>query len=133
MALETTDFSNRITKMANSTAVSAFTFIKYPDNKAAQYRNQYPKLTEYLQNQLPKLAKNETIVNAFKEFTNMTESQIETLLKWGDGPELVIQQLYTSPVSGNNILGKFDKTQPDKLFWISTLLTKWKMPNRDAT
>ncbi|NJB37019.1 hypothetical protein [Croceivirga sp. JEA036] len=73
--------------------VSTFPFVKYPEDKAAQYKSDYPKLTEYLMNQLPKLVDNPTIVNAFKKYTNATTEQVEQILKWGDGPEIVIKQL----------------------------------------
>lgn len=79
----------------DNTTLSAFPYVKYPKDKAAEYRRDYPKLTEYLKNQLPKIADNPTIVNAFKKFTNMTDAQVKETLTWGgdNSPEIVIEQL----------------------------------------
>jgi hypothetical protein len=73
--------------------LSAFPFVKYPKDKAAEYRRDFPKLTEYLENQLPKLADNILITRAFKKFTNMTDAQIKEAFKWDEGPEIVIKDI----------------------------------------
>lgn len=93
-------------------AISAFPFVKYPEDKTAQYRRDYPKLTEYLENQLPKISDNPIIVNAFKQYTNMTDAQVRETLTWGDGPEIKIEQL-NNDSRGNPIAGKF--IEPDIL------------------
>jgi len=96
----------------NGSIISAFPFVKYPTDKAAQYRRDYPKLTEYLQNELPKLADNPSIVNAFKQYTNMTDTQVRETLTWGDGPNLLVEDLGFDN-RGNPISGKFE--EPDIL------------------
>jgi hypothetical protein len=80
--------------------LSALPFVKYPKSKSNEYRRNYPKLTEYLKNQLPKVANNIAITRAFKKYTNMTDAQVKETFNWGEGPEIVIKQL------GNNIYGE---------------------------
>lgn len=83
--------------MDGYSVISITPIVKYP--VGSDYDSNYKKLTEYLKNQLPTLANNTAIVNAFKEYTNATTEQIEQILKWGDGPEIVIKQLES--VSGH--------------------------------
>ncbi|TVZ16484.1 hypothetical protein [Maribacter sp. MAR_2009_72] len=83
--------------MDGYSVISITPLVKYP--VGSDYDSNYKKLTEYLKNQLPTLANNTAIVNAFKEYTNATTEQIEQILKWGDGPEIVIKQLES--VSGH--------------------------------
>jgi|GEM_PF-5410590 len=89
-----------VNSLFDGIAVSPTPLIKYPENLAAEYREDYPKLTEYLMNQLPKLVNNATIVNTFKKYTNMTTAQIKETLTWGDGPIIKIKQL-------GSVLGRF--------------------------
>lgn len=65
--------------------------IKYPPN--SNYENIYPELTEYLKNELPKIANNQTIVNAIHGLTEAPKEIIQEALQWGKGPEIEIIQL----------------------------------------
>ena len=104
-----TDFAELVVEAgANGTLISAFPFVKYPPN--SNYANLYPKLTEYLKNQLPTLKNNSTIINAIKTYTSQTTAQIQQHLQWGQGPTIRIEQLGTA-------YGKFKKsTDPDSLY-----------------
>ena len=97
-----------------------FPFIKYPDSKTAQYKRDFPKLTEYLMNQLPKVSEIAKIVNAIHEFTQLPKDQIKKELQWGDGPELNIVQLDNYPgcsICDEDTAGFFDKpNNPNKIF-----------------
>ncbi len=98
------------------TLIAIKPFVKYPKDKAMQYKRDYPKLTEYLKNQLPKIVEITKITNAFKKYTNMTDAQVKKTLTWGEGPALVIDQLGLSPINGSSIHGKFDENLPNELF-----------------
>lgn len=75
-------------------AISFYPLIKYPANKALQYKTDYPKLTDFLQNELPKIAQNQKIVNEIHELTNVPINTIKEALQWGNkGPEIIIEQL----------------------------------------
>ncbi|WP_162623300.1 hypothetical protein [Confluentibacter sediminis] len=109
VAPEAKAFGNEIVDSGvDNTLVTAFPFVKYPPN--SNYATQYPKLTEYLKNQLPTINGNSTIINAIKKYTNLTTTEIEDHLKWGNGPTIRIEQL-GSPY------GKFKKsTDPNSLY-----------------
>lgn len=100
-------------KKANS-LVSFFPFIKYPPN--SNYDTLYPKLTEYLKNQLPKVADIPLIVDTIKGLTGLTESQIKEDLKWGKGPTIHITQLDNfSERTSDKTVGRFEESEPDVL------------------
>lgn len=71
--------------------VNFFPMIKYPPN--SNYENIYPELTEYLKNELPKIANNQTIVNAIHDITETPKEIIREALRWGNGPEIWISDL----------------------------------------
>ena len=104
----------------NGSIISVAPLIKYPDSKAAQYKRDYPKLTEYLMNQLPKVAEIPKIVNAIHEFTKLPIDQIKKELQWDEGPELNIAQLDNYPgcsICDEDTVGFFDKPDnPNKIF-----------------
>ena len=92
--------------------------IKYPHN--SDYESKYPKLTEYLKNQLPNVANIPKITNAMHEFTQLPLSQIQKELQWGEGPEVHIAQLDNYPgcnTCNEDTVGYFDKPEnPNKIF-----------------
>ncbi|MFC4220013.1 hypothetical protein [Flagellimonas marina] len=92
-------------------------YIKYPMGKAKEYAQKYPKLTEYLKNQLPKVARIPKITNAIHEFTQLPLSQIQRELQWGEGPEIHIVQLdnYKPGKTDEDTAGFFDKELPDRV------------------
>ncbi len=73
--------------------ITASPFIKYPKAKALQYKKDYPELTKYLINELPKIAKNERIIKELHELTDAPKDTIREALQWGSGPEIRIEQL----------------------------------------
>ncbi|MEZ4968905.1 MAG: hypothetical protein R2814_04450 [Flavobacteriaceae bacterium] len=102
--------------LAKGSLVSWFPFIKYPDSKAAQYKRDYPKLTEYLKNQLPKVANISKITNAIRDITGLSLEQIKYDLKWDQGPVVEIVQLDNHCGQCNeDTVGRFDKTNPNIL------------------
>src|SRR5690606_31231426 len=60
----------------NNSLVTAFPFVKYPDELAEEYTNDYPHLTEYLKEELPKLAEDDLMIQALTEYGSLTEEQI---------------------------------------------------------
>jgi hypothetical protein len=80
-----------IESSADGTLISVFPFVRYPEG--SNYATQYPKLTEYLKNQLPTIKDNSTIVNAIKKYTDQSTEQIRKDLQWGYGPVIKIQQI----------------------------------------
>jgi len=112
-----THATEMIEAWANNSLISAFPFIKYPQSLAAQYRQDYPYLTEYLENQLPTVADIPLIVSTISTITGLSETQIKQDLQWGYGPELHITQLdnfgvNTSPTT----IGLFRVTEPNKIY-----------------
>lgn len=72
-------------------ALSCFPLVKYPPG--SDYTTTFPKLTEYLKNQLPKLRNNSKIISAIQKYTNLTEAEIKKQLQWGEGPVIKVVQL----------------------------------------
>ncbi|WP_213520793.1 hypothetical protein [Nonlabens sp.] len=92
----------------NRTLVTAFPFVKYPTG--SNYATLYPKLTEYLKNQLPTLKNNTTIIKSIKTYTNLTTAQIQENLQWGRGTVIKVEQL-------GSAYGMFKKSvDPDSLY-----------------
>lgn len=87
--------------------VSAFPFVKYPPN--SNYTTLYPKLTQYLKNQLPTIKNNATIINKIVKYGDLSVSQVKTQLEWGKGPVIHIKQL------GGDIYGLFEGKNPNVL------------------
>tara|TARA_R110000796_G_scaffold848_3_gene3254 strand:+ start:4843 stop:6342 length:1500 start_codon:yes stop_codon:yes gene_type:complete len=108
---------NAVASGTNASLVTLFPFVKYPDDKAAQYKSDYPKLTEYLKRQLPKVANIPKIMDAIHGFTKLPKDQIKNDLQWGEGPELHIVQLdnYNSDTDSDT-MGYFDKEKPNQFF-----------------
>ncbi|PKV48986.1 zincin-like metallopeptidase toxin 3 of polymorphic toxin system [Aquimarina sp. MAR_2010_214] len=74
--------------------VSIQPFVKYPKDKAEQYKRDYPALTEFLKNEIPKIANNDKIINEIHGITDAPVETIKEALQWGKGPEIVIEQLH---------------------------------------
>ncbi|UGU16389.1 hypothetical protein LS482_00635 [Sinomicrobium kalidii] len=101
--------------MTEQALVSISPLIKYP--KGSDYATRYPKLTEYLKNQLPKVANISRIVYAINHFTKLPISEIKRDLQWGSGPTLVIMQLDNyRETSSPDTAGLFDKNNPDNIY-----------------
>lgn len=97
--------------------VSALPYIKYPEALAAQYKADYPKLTEYLINQLPKVADIPLIVNTIKYLTDLPEDQIKRDLMWESGPTIYITQLDNfSENTSDKTVGRFEESEPDVIY-----------------
>src|SRR5690606_33249350 len=73
-----------IEAMNNESILIFSPFVKYPQDLAEQYKLDYPKLTEYLQNELPNLSNDNLIIEALEEYGSLTQQQIEEALIWGD-------------------------------------------------
>ncbi len=57
--------------------LSVMPYIKYPKHKAGEYTQKYPKLTEYLKNQLPKVANIPKITTAIQKFTKLPPRSLQ--------------------------------------------------------
>ncbi len=73
--------------------ITASPFVKYPKAKALQYKKDYPELTKFLTEELPKIAQNQEIIDAINDITDAPKDVIREALQWGKGPEIVIEQL----------------------------------------
>ncbi len=94
--------------LEDGTIIGSSPYVKYPPN--SNYETLYPKLTEYLINQLPTIKNNSTIISAIKKYTNLSTTQIQQHLQWGHGPTIRIEQLGTA-------YGKFKKNaDPNSLY-----------------
>ena len=115
---ESKDLANQIVKAGkNNILVSAFPFVKYPEG--SDYTSRYHKLTEYLKNQIPKVADIPKIVNAINEFTQLPSDEIKNALKWGEGPVLHVSQLDNYPGCSTcsiDTVGYFDRENPDNIY-----------------
>ncbi len=89
--------------------------MKYP--KGSDYDTKYPRLTEYLRNQLPKIADIPKIVDAMHEFTQLPKDRIRQDLQWGKGPIVEIVQLdnYDPGKTDSDTAGFFDDESPDRV------------------
>ena len=85
--------NNIIIARTEQTIISSLPLVKYPKEKAEQYKSDYPRLTEYLQNEIPKIANNDEVINSIHNLTNAPIETIKEALKWGKGPEIKIIQL----------------------------------------
>src|SRR5690606_2949458 len=86
--------------------------VKYP--KDSNYEEDYKKLTRYLKNELPKLRNNQIIIDAIKEYVEITDEIIINALTWGEGPIIEIQDL-GDDVDGNDVYGKYKGIVADVL------------------
>jgi hypothetical protein len=97
-----------------SSSVSCFPLVKYPEG--SDYSTKYPKLTEYLKNQLPRIGDIDRLVGNLSYLTNMTRSEVKRQLKWGEGPIIKVAQLEDSPFNlGGDAYGLFNKNNPNEL------------------
>ncbi|MCO6359780.1 hypothetical protein GBO34_15230 [Roseivirga pacifica] len=62
---------------------------KYPEG--SDYEKKYPKLTEYLKNQLPNVLDNQRIIQIIQYYTNMSYEEISKQISWGSGPTIIVQ------------------------------------------
>ncbi|MER3376805.1 MAG: hypothetical protein RIM83_19340, partial [Allomuricauda sp.] len=92
-------------------------YIKYPMGKAKEYAQKYPKLTEYLKNQLPNVANMPKITSAIQDITGLSIASIKNDLQWGEGPEVHIIQLdnYDPGKTDEDTAGYFDKNTPYRI------------------
>ena len=107
-----------IEALVNESLVSWFPFIKYPESKAAQYKTDYPKLTEYLMNQLPRVANITKITNAIKDVTRLPLETIKKDLQWDEGPVLEIVDFDNDNTlqTDTNTIGAFKISTPNTLY-----------------
>lgn len=73
--------------------------------------SRYPKLTQYIRVQIPKLAGMGTFANNLRTYGSLTSVQSHQALAWGSDPEVVVSNRY-----GFNANGFFDPSTPNKIF-----------------
>ncbi|WP_271784877.1 hypothetical protein [Aquimarina algiphila] len=94
----------------DGTLVSIKPFVKYPKGQLGKdYLRDYPKLTEFLKNDLINLKDDPIIINALKTYGSLTEDEIKKGLTWGSGP--TIKYTYLSSI--HSILGRFNGLPKD--------------------
>lgn len=93
--------------------LSSYPLVKYPFDKATQYKQDYPKLTEYLMNELPKIANNQDVIDAIYGLTETPKEIIKVALQWGIGPEIIIEDLAEGRVGSYR--GFYDPLEANKL------------------
>lgn len=115
--------------------LTPFPLLKYPPNLAQQYETQYPKLTEYLKNQMPKVANITKIVDAINEFTTIPIEDIKRDLQWGEGPIIEVVQLdtYRPGYTDEDTVGFFDDEIPDRVFLDIDYLNDLELRTTDQT
>ena len=98
--------------------VSHIPYIKYPEDQAENYKTNYPRLTEYLMNQLPTVGNITKITDAIHDITGLSLADIKRDLQWDNGPTLIIKQLdnHKAGETNDDTVGYFDKDTPDKLY-----------------
>ncbi len=85
--------SKIVDALIENSIVTNSPFVKYPKDKAEQYKRDYPEFTKFLQNEIPKIANNARIIQEIHDLTDTPKDTIKAHLQWGKGPEIVIAQL----------------------------------------
>lgn len=83
---------------------------KYPADKEAAYRKDYPMITLYLEKMVrTDVMKSPVIMKAFRDNTDgfLTPARLFEALAWGNGPEVVFEQYPGWPHVGAN--GRYDR------------------------
>ncbi|WP_420385052.1 hypothetical protein [Roseivirga sp.] len=102
-----------------SGSIICFPLVKYP--KGSDYATKYPKLTEYLKNQIPTIASNTLIVEAIKKYTGLSAEVIKKQLRWGEGPEIRVKQLDNFCATCNSdTYGIFDGNKEPNAIYIDS-------------
>jgi len=99
-------------KMMQENMINYNPLVKYPENST--YETDYPRLTEYLKNELPNIADNQIVVNLIHDYTDTPKETIKEALQWGKGPEIVITDLDGDKVGSYR--GFFDSSELNKLY-----------------
>ncbi|MEK6155689.1 hypothetical protein WIW50_20685 [Flavobacteriaceae bacterium 3-367] len=95
-----------ISAKTDRSIVTDFPLVTYPKDKAAQYKRDYPHLTNFLETEVPKIADNAKVINSIHGLTDAPIEKIKEALEWGKGPEIEIKQLGTR--GGEQLYGKYD-------------------------
>jgi hypothetical protein len=97
----------------NNSLVTPFPLFQYPLN--SNYTILYPNFTVLVKEYIPSLKTDQRLINTIHKLTNVNIQTIIDKLTWGNGPEINIVQLGNDP-QGNEYHGKFNITEPDKIF-----------------
>lgn len=90
----------------NGSLISASPLVKYPDDVANQYKEDYPNFTEFLKNEIIKIKNDNEVIEALTQIGILSEEDIIEALTWGEGPEIRI-----TPLSSTNVmLGRYNPT-----------------------
>lgn len=71
----------------------------------------YPKLHQYIRDQVPKLASVSIFINNLRIYSSLTSTQSHQALAWGNDPLVVVSDRY-----GFSANGFFDPATPDKIY-----------------
>lgn len=116
MKSPTIESQNMIATIVNSslngTLITTSPLFKYPIG--SNYKILYPNFTGILEDIMPYAFNNNTnLLNIIHELTGVSTEQILEDLKWNLGAEIQIEQLGTHPVTGGEIKGLFNPSNPD--------------------
>lgn len=75
----------------------------------------YPKFTQYIKFQFPKLATNAVVVKNAAKYGNLNITEFKDAISWGKSPEIVITDLHTGQCGVPKAYGCFRHSSPGKI------------------
>ncbi len=75
----------------------------------------YPKFTQYIKLQFPKLINNATVVKNARKYGNLDFIELKNALTWGKSPEIVITDLHSGQCGVPQAYGCFRYAKPKKI------------------
>ncbi len=78
--------------------------------------SRYPKFARYVRRSMPEVANVSVIVRNMKTYGSLSKSALQSALRWGSGPDLVIKPLMAGQcITGIAANGCFRATDPTKI------------------
>jgi len=78
-------------------------------------QTKYPKFTQYIKLQFPKLIKNSTVVKNAAKYGNLNFIEFKDAISWGGVPEIVITGLHSGQCGVPKAYGCFRHSTPGKI------------------
>ena len=75
----------------------------------------YPKFTQYIKFQFPKLITNKVVVKNAAKYGNLSLTEFKDAISWGKLPEIVITDLHSGQCGVPKAYGCFRHSNPDKI------------------
>ena len=99
----------------DGTLITPFPLFRYSDST---YINQYPNFTNLIKNYIPELQNDILLIETISDLTGVSEDSIKQDLQWGQGPNIVIEELgYQLNDDGEyeDIFGQFQPENPSQI------------------